>query len=251
MSFLTKAKLIEKIAPATYQATKAGLEFLSSHPTEIRVADLRAIEGWEEAWNTNRERRQAENNADTSGLVLSSNETATPQEIIDRQVVALRTDLRDRLLQAILDQTPEFFEQLVLDVLIAMGYGGSREDAALHMGRSGDEGIDGRINQDSLGLDQILVQAKRYNPQNVVSRQAIQAFIGSLSGQGVSKGIFITTSSFAASAGEFVLRGSPTKIVLVDGAMLIDLMIRHNIGVRVAQQYQIHELDQNYFEDGE
>jgi restriction system protein len=210
---------------------------------------LRQIEGWEEAWNTGAKARQTENSIPISELVATPNETSTPYEIIDREVAALRADLRGRLLQTILDESPEFFEQLVLDVLIAMGYGGSREDAAHHMGRSGDEGIDGRINQDSLGLDQILVQAKRYRPDNVINRQTIQAFIGSLAGQGVTKGIFITTSSFAESAREFVLRGSTTKIVLVDGPLLIDLMLRHGIGVRVAHNYVIHEIDQNYFDE--
>ncbi|MDI1336351.1 MAG: restriction endonuclease, partial [Lacunisphaera sp.] len=127
----------------------------------------------------------------------------------------------------------------------------SREDAAQHLGQSGDEGIDGRINQDVLGLDQVLVQAKRYRPDRTVDRKEVQAFIGSLSGQGVTKGVFITTSSFVASAHEFVSRGLTTKVVLVDGQMLIDLMIRHGIGLRVAQEYKIHEIDQNYFDEEE
>ncbi len=249
MTFLTKAKLIEKVATATYRTTPAGIEFLSSHPHEITLENLRNIEGWEEAWNTGTETTQADSGVLSSNLAAVPNETATPYEIIEREVTALRADLCGRLLQAILDQSPEFFEQLVLDVLIAMGYGGSREDAAHRIGRVGDEGIDGRINQDSLGLDQILVQAKRYHPDNVISRQTIQAFIGSLAGQGVNKGIFITTSSFGGSAQEFVLRGAATKIVLVDGSQLIDLMLRHRIGVRVANSYQIHEIDQNYFDD--
>src|SRR5450756_1060420 len=103
-----------------------------------------------------------------------------------------------------------------------MGYGGSRDDAAHHLGKSGDEGIDGRINQDPLGLDQIMVQAKKYAPERAIDRKTIQAFIGSLAGQGVTKGIFITTSSFAPSATEFVLRGSNTKVVLIDGTKLLD-----------------------------
>lgn len=150
-----------------------------------------------------------------------------------------------------MNQSPLFFETLVLDVLTAMGYGGSREDAAEHLGQSGDEGIDGRINQDALGLDQVLVQAKRYRQDRTVDRQEVQAFIGSLSGQGVTKGVFITTSKIAASAREFVARGSTTKIVLVDGEMLIDLMLRHKIGVRTVKTHEIMELDQNYFEEGE
>jgi restriction system protein len=154
-------------------------------------------------------------------------------------------------LDAILKQSPRFFEELVLDVLIAMGYGGSREDAAQHLGKSDDEGIDGRINQDPLGLDQIMVQAKRYAPDRTIDRKTIQAFIGSLAGQGVTKGIFITTSFFAESAKEFVLRGSNTKVVLIDGDLLLDHMMPHHIGVRVARQVELLDLDQNYFEESD
>jgi restriction system protein len=248
MTFLTKGGLISKIAPKTYRATDLGREFLSKHPIEITVADLKAIARWEEAWNTRRKQRETLAIGESISLADS---TATPQEKIAREVIALDADLRDRLLTAIVDQPPTFFERLVLDVLIAMGYGGSREDAAEHLGRAGDEGIDGRINQDSLGLDQILVQAKRYRPDRLVDRKEIQAFIGSLAGQGVAKGVFITTSGFAGSAQEFVLRGSATKIILVDGEKLIDLMLRHNIGVRVVERYEIKEIDQNYFDEGE
>lgn len=180
-----------------------------------------------------------------------SDESSTPHEIISRQIAALDAELRGRLLQTIVDQSPEFFERLVLDVLLAMGYGGSRQDAAEHLGRSGDEGIDGRINQDALGLDQVLVQAKKYRPDRTVDRKEVQAFIGSMSGQGVTKGVFITTSSFVSSAHEFVARGSTTKVVLVDGNMLIELMLRHGIGLRVVQEFRIHEIDQNYFDEEE
>jgi restriction system protein len=159
--------------------------------------------------------------------------------------------VKSRVLAAILDQSPSFFEELVLDVLQAMGYGGSREDAAQHLGRSGDEGIDGRINQDPLGLDQILIQAKRYAPENIINRQTIQAFVGSMTGQGVSKGIFITTSSFNENAREFVKRGFNTKVVLIDGDELLNLMLRHHIGVRVEREVEVLDLDQNYFSEDE
>lgn len=132
-----------------------------------------------------------------------------------------------------------------------MGYGGSKAEAAQHLGRSGDEGIDGRINQDPLGLDQIMVQAKRNAPGNVIDRKTIQAFIGSLAGQGVTRGVFITTSSFAESAHAFVLRGSNTKVVLIDGAGLLDLMVRHHIGVRVERIVELLDVDQNYFNESE
>jgi restriction system protein len=248
-TFLTKAGLIEKAAPKFYKATQLGLEFLKSHPATITVKDLEAIPGFHEAWELGsaKRRQRQQGQATEQGDKLDGH--ATPQELIEREVGALRADLRSRLIESIIAQTPEFFERLVLDVLVAMGYGGTREDAAEHLGQSGDEGIDGRINQDTLGLDQILVQAKRYRPDRKIDRKEVQAFIGSLSGQGVTKGVFITTSSFQDSAHEFVSRGLNTKVVLVDGEMLIDLMIRHRIGVRVLKTHEIHELDQNYFED--
>jgi restriction system protein len=248
MTFLTKAGLISKIAPKTYRATDKGKQFLHDHPQVIAVGDLQAIPGWEEAWNTRAKKREASGISEPAPIL---DLTATPHERITREVAALDADLRGRLLGTIVDQSPTFFERLVLDVLIAMGYGGSREDAAEHLGRSGDEGIDGRINQDALGLDQVLIQAKKYRPDRIVDRKEVQAFIGSLAGQGVSKGVFITTSAFAASAQEFVMRGSATKIILVDGDMLIDLMLRHKIGVRVIERHEIKELDQNYFDENE
>jgi restriction system protein len=249
MTFLTKAGLIAKVAPKTYEAT-ASARALLKKKSDLGIADLRAQPGWKDAWEAGRAKRRAKEGISEKGEA-SFDESSTPHEIITREIVALDAELRGRLLQTIVDQSPEFFEKLVLDVLLAMGYGGSREDAAEHLGRSGDEGIDGRINQDSLGLDQVLVQAKKYRPDRTVDRKEVQAFIGSLSGQGVTKGVFITTSSFVSSAHEFVARGSTTKVVLVDGKMLIDLMIRHRIGLRVAQEFKIHEIDQNYFDEEE
>jgi len=250
MTFLTKAGLIQKIAPKTYEATPNSRAFLARFPEHIKTSDLEDIPGYQEAWDAGRAKRQVRSKAEPAGLSDEASRE-TPQEIIGRELEALHADFRGRLLQTVLSQTPEFFEQLVLDVLIAMGYGGSREEAAQRLGRTGDEGIDGRINQDALGLDQIMVQAKRYNPEATIGRKTIQEFIGSLSGQGVTKGIFITTSSFTGTADEFVLRGASTKVVLVDGAMLIDLMIKHSIGVRVAHTYKVQEIDQNYFDEVE
>ncbi len=251
MTFLTKAALISKVAPKTYSATPAGKDFLKKHSGPIRESHLKNIPGYEEAWAAGTARRKEREGGVSNGKAAAADSTATPHEIIDREVQALRADLRGRLLQAIVDQTPGFFESLVLDVLTSMGYGGSREDAAERLGRSGDEGIDGRINQDALGLDQVMVQAKRYRPDRTVDRQEVQAFIGSLSGQGVTKGVFITTSRITPSAYEFVERGLTTKVILIDGEMLIDLMLRYKIGVRTVKTHEIQELDQNYFDEGE
>jgi restriction system protein len=243
MTWLTKGGLIAKVAPRTYRATDRGREFLARFPNSITGQDLEALEGWEEAWKS----RRRESGSESPPSVATSVET--PAEVIEGALKALNSDLRERLFDAILAQPPLFFEELVLDVIVAMGYGGSKDEAAQHLGRSNDEGIDGRINQDPLGLDQILIQAKRYARDRVIDRKSIQAFIGSLAGQGVTKGIFITTSSFADSAKEFILRGSNTKVVLIDGDSLLDLMLRHHIGVRVERVVEILTLDQNYFED--
>jgi restriction system protein len=245
MTFLTKAGLIAKVSRGQYRITDAGRQFLAEHPTELLVKHLKALPGWEAAWNSKKQGSSASQVDDES----TSDAEATPTEVLESALGTLRKDLASRLIDEILGQSPTFFEHLVLDVLVAMGYGGSRASAAAHLGKSNDEGIDGRINQDPLGLDQIMVQAKRYARENAIDRKTIQAFIGSLAGQGVTKGIFITTSYFAQSAEEFVQRGSNTKVVLVDGEELIDLMMRYHIGVRVERSIELLELDQNYFED--
>jgi restriction system protein len=244
MTFLTKGGLIEKVAPRTYRATSRGNRFLSEHPDTITVKDLEAIEGWKEAWRSQRREK-----SELLGTVADNN--TTPVEALSEAISTLNADLKNRLLSTVLEQSATFFEHLVLDVLLAMGYGGSRADAAEHLGKSGDEGVDGRINQDTLGLDQIFVQAKRYAPDRPVDRKTIQAFVGSMTGQGVTKGVFITTSSFNENAREFVLRGANTKIVLIDGERLLSLMLQHHIGVRVERQLEVLELDQNYFTEDE
>jgi restriction system protein len=242
MTFLTKAALIEKVAPRTYQITERGRAFLAEYPGGISERDLAKVPGWDEAWRKGKSPGRQDGPPKPPVGV-------TPVEAVENAINAINADLKARLLAAILEQSPEFFERLVLDVLLAMGYGGSRTDAAEHVGKSGDEGVDGRINQDPLGLDQIVVQAKRYAIDRPIDRKTIQAFVGSMTGQGVTKGIFITTSTFNDNATEFVQRGSHTKVVLIDGDELVDLMLRHRIGVRVEQQVAVLDMDQNYFND--
>lgn len=241
MTLLTKAGLIERVAPRTYAITAAGKAFLASHPKGFAARDLQKLPGWADAWGSD--------DATSSGSDTTVTGSSTPQENLDKAVRTLNAELKSRLLTTILEQTPAFFEQLVLDVVTKMGYGGSRTDAAEHLGRSNDEGVDGRINQDSLGLDQIVVQAKRYSPDRPIDRATVQAFVGSMTGQGVTKGIFITTSSFNANAREFVQRGSHTKVVLIDGDALLDFMLKHEVGVRAKSTIKVLEIDQNYFDE--
>jgi len=169
-----------------------------------------------------------------------------PREQIEAGVARINADVAGQLLERLLDQDWAFFERAVLDLLIGMGYGGA-EGSALHTQLSRDGGIDGVIDQDALGLSRIYVQAKRYAPDNVVSRPAIQAFVGALAGNQANQGVFITTSRFSSDAITYAGAVS-TRVVLVDGEWLTRLMIRYGIGVQVKQTVQIVEVDEDVFE---
>ena len=155
---------------------------------------------------------------------------------------ALRTDLLDRILQ----NSPDFFERLIVDLLVAMGYGGSHRDAAKQLGKSGDGGVDGVINEDVLGLDRVYIQAKRYAHGASVGRPEVQAFTGSLVGLGALKGVFVTTSTFSTQATEFAAR-IPQRVILIDGIRLTELMIEHSVGVRSSRILEFKRLDEDFF----
>ena len=243
MTYLTKAGLIQPVAPKLYTATDLGREFLTRFPESFGNRELKGIE----AFRTFQTHKRQHGPAPTDP---SDSESATPYERIDEALAEIHADLKEQVIAEVLSKSPEFFERVVLDVLVAMGYGGSRDDAAEHIGGVGDEGLDGRINQDPLGLDVVLVQAKRYAAEHVVGRQLLQQFIGAMHGQGATKGVFITTSRFAGTAEDYVQRGSQLKLVLIDGGQLAELMLRYQIGVRVESQANVLTLDNNYF-DGE
>ncbi len=248
MTFLTKARLIEKVVRGTYRITEDGRSFLTRFPEAIRVADLQALPGWEEAWGNRVPGERSTPGPITVGTPAVA-ATATPEDRITQALAELESVLRAELLAEILAKPPRFFEDLVLEVLGALGYGGSSADAIQHTGGPGDEGIDGVITEDALGLDKIMLQAKRYRPENKISREAIQAFVGSLVMKGVDRGVFITTSSFQDSARELVTRPTGPRVVLIDGQRLLDLMIEKGIGVRVKKALAVREVDRNYFDD--
>ena len=170
--------------------------------------------------------------------------TSIPEDSIEDNYRSIREELAAKLLNQIGESTPRFFEELVIDLLVKMGYGGSRDDAAKAVGGSGDEGIDGIINEDRLGLDVVYVQAKRW--QTNVSRPELQKFAGALQGQRARKGIFITTSGFSRDAREYV-NNIDSKIVLIDGRQLAEYMIDHNVGVSTVKTYEIKRVDSDYF----
>lgn len=172
--------------------------------------------------------------------------TATPEEVIEAAFNATQAALRTELLDRILQNGPGFFEGLIVELLVAMGYGGSHRNAAAQLGRTGDGGVDGVINEDVLGLDRVYVQAKRYSPGTSVGRPDVQAFTGSLVGLGATKGVFVTTSTFSPQATEFAAR-IPQRVILIDGKRLTELMIEHGVGVRSSRVLEFKRIDEDFF----
>ena len=171
----------------------------------------------------------------------------TPNEILRRAFAAINESLAEELIERVREADPAFFEQLIVTLLIAMGYGGSSEEAGRALGQSGDDGVDGVIDQDPLGVDQVYVQAKRYTPGNTVGAAAIRDFFGALNLKRASKGILVTTSTFSRSAIE-TTRGLGQRIVLIDGHRLAQLMIRYNVGCREEEVLRVRRIDEEFFE---
>lgn len=245
MSHLTKAGFIEKVAKATYKATTAGNEFLKKHAGHvITYHDLKAVEGYEEAWQSASQANQSTKQSKPTSTDETSD--STPEESIDQAVGEMELNLRAELLEQLLTVDPYRFERIVLDLLFAMGYGGSREEAAKVTKKSGDEGIDGIINEDRLGLDVIYVQAKRWKAD--VGREPIQSFVGALAGKHATKGVFITTSDFHKSAIEYA-QGVQHKVILIGGKRLAELMIEYNVGVSTVRTIALKRVDSDYFEE--
>lgn len=235
--YLKQALLIEFPNRGSFKITDAGLNILKMNPEKIDRAFLVKNTKFNLSNSTNLS-NSASNTTSDSG--------ETPDEKIGKAVQELKEALKSELLQMMIERSPKFFEQLVVDVLLKMGYGGTREDAGEIIGQSGDEGIDGTIKEDRLGLDVIYIQAKRW--QGNVGRPEIQKFAGALQGQRAKKGIFITTSAFTKEAENFVSK-IDSKIILIDGITLAHLMIEYNVGVSTVEVYEIKKIDSDYFSD--
>ncbi|MDN3712552.1 restriction endonuclease [Paracoccus cavernae] len=174
-------------------------------------------------------------------------EVETPEERIETAYMQLDGELADDLLELILSLTPARFEQLIVELLLAMGYGDGRSEMGQAIGKSGDGGIDGVVNEDKLGLDAVYIQAKRYALDNTVGRPALQAFIGSMTGESATKGVFVTTSTFSKEAREYIRRVQQ-RVVLIDGKRLARLMIDHGVGVKADKTYVLRSIDANFFD---
>ncbi len=234
-----QAQLVELVSRGIYKITTRGLELLAEKPKTLNVKSLKRYPDYQ-AWRTPKAGEPA------TGVTEDEQAGQTPLEILEGTYQTLSNTLARELLDKVKTCTPMFFEQLVVDLLVAMGYGGSRTEAGSRIGKSGDGGIDGIIKEDRLGLDAIYIQAKRW--EATVGRPVVQAFAGSLEGVRARKGVLITTSTFSNEAIDYVSR-IEKKIVLIGGDELSQLMIEHNIGISEAQRYTIKKIDMDYFSE--
>jgi restriction system protein len=243
-SHLKGAGLIESPRRGVYRITDRGRATLADNPPKLGMSYLMRFPEYVAYRHGSRGDANSGNSAVAIPQTTIVTEERTPDDLMEDGYQQLRAALVVELRERIATMLPAAFEQLVVDLLTAMGYGGPREDAGLVIGRGGDEGIDGVIREDRLGLETIYVQAKRW--QSSVGRPEIQRFAGALQGQRARKGVFITTSSFTKDARAYA-DSIPTTIVLVDGAQLAELMIDHGVGVTPVKRYEIRRVDSDYF----
>lgn len=242
-SYLKQAGLLSSPKRGYFQITQSGKELLESGIDRIDNSVLEQFDDFQEFKNRKRKRDITQN---TESVASSVSSDQTPEDQIASAYKAIRSNIETEILSNIMNSSPAFFERLVIDLVIRMGYGGSRSDAGKAIGRSGDGGIDGIINEDKLGLDVIYLQAKRW--EGSVSRPEIQKFAGALQGQRARKGIFITTSNFTDQAIDYV-RMIDTKIILIDGERLASLMFDYSVGVATSGVYELKKIDSDYFEE--
>jgi restriction system protein len=240
-TYLKKAGLIQTTRRGFFQITERGLEVIKSKPQKIDAKFLTQFDEFR-AFKALRHQRDGEEENDQ----LQLPQQGTPQEALEQAYQNLRAELAAELLTQIKQSPPTLFERLVVELVVKMGYGGSRKDAGQAIGKSGDEGIDGIIKEDRLGLDIIYLQAKRW--EGTVGRPEIQKFAGALQGQRARKGIFITTSDFSREALEYAAK-IESKIVLIDGEQLAQMLIDHNIGVSPVTNFEIKKIDSDYFSE--
>lgn len=246
--YLTEAGLLEWVRRGTYRITDRGRQVLASPPPRIDVAFLARYPEFR-TWSGRSGGDDGEPAPPVEDGATRPPEVTTPEEQLDAGYTSLRRAVEAELLKKILAASPTFFEELVVDLLVAMGYGGSLADAGQALGKSGDGGVDGLIKEDKLGLDAIYVQAKRWDPtKHKVSRPDVQAFAGSLEGVRARKGVFITTSTFSAEAHDYVTR-IEKKIILIDGPHLTRLLFDHGVAVRTKRTYEVKEVDDEAFLD--
>ncbi len=242
-SYLKQAGLLTTPKRGFFTITQTGVELLATNPIQVDTSVLERYPEFIEFKNRKRDKCENESQIESS---FDPESTLTPEDALASAYKKLSLTLESEILNAVKESSPSFFERLVVDLLVKMGYGGSRQDAGRALGKSGDGGIDGIINEDRLGLDVIYIQAKRW--EGSIGRPEIQKFAGALQGQRARKGVFITTSFFTKDAREYA-SVIESKIILIDGEHLSKLMAEHNVGVSTVGQYQVKKLDSDYFDN--
>lgn len=242
VSYLAHAGILDRPKRGHTVLTERGGDVLRDPPDRIDIGYLERFPEFVEF------RYGGSDAKDAAPRDAAATAGETPEEQLEEAHAALNATLAEELLEKLLAGSPDFFEQVVVDVLVAMGYGGSHREAGERLGQSGDGGIDGVIREDALGLDAIYLQAKKWATDRAVGRPDIQAFVGALQGERASKGVFITTSRFSRDADEYAATVSP-RVVLVDGHQLARLMIDHGVGVTTRQTYAVKRIDEDYFLD--
>lgn len=240
-TYLVKAHVLESTGRAMFRITPRGKKL---HAQNLEHIDTQVLNQYDEFKVF--QGRSNSTNIEKSQTPVIDKGIETPEEILAAAYQAMREQLAATIIESVLDCSPVFFERLVLDLLLAMGYGGSRKEAAMAVGRSADGGIDGIINEDRLGLDAIYIQAKRW--QASVGSPVVRDFVGSLVGHSAHKGILITTAQFTAEAKRYAER-VPQKVILIDGFKLAELMIDFNIGVIVQETYAHKKINEGYFSE--
>ncbi len=238
---LDRAKLVETVRRGSYRITNLGVTVLAQAPALI---DKKYLDQFVEA-QLGKSTSAFEPDGDIDGNSVQP-AVLSPEELMDSAAKALQAQVSVELVARIKSESPAFFERLVVKLLLRRGYGGSRQEAGRAVGRSGDGGIDGIINEDRLGLDAIYIQAKRW--EGTVGRPEIMKFVGALAGQRASKGVFISTSTYTQEARDYATQ-SQYKVVLIDGERLAQLMIEYNLGVSVAAVYEVNRIDSDFFVD--
>jgi restriction system protein len=236
-TYLLKAILLESPKWGFFKITQRGLDFLKNNPTKLDIETLKQFDEFNNFIHTQKIKEDDE--------AQEKENYYTPQEALEYGLSEINKTLADDLLNKLKQCSLDFFKKLVVDLLVKIGYGGSKQEATQAVGKSGDEGIDGIIKEDKLGLDVIYIQAKKW--ENSVGRPEIQKFVGALAGQKAKKGIFITTASFTKEAIEYA-KNLDTKLVLIDCQKLTELMIEHNVGVSITDTIYIKKVDYDYFE---
>lgn len=245
VKYMTQAGLVERVRHGVYRMTEAGEQLLQQGRAKIDLGVLSEYPKYLE-WRKPRSSAR-DQEAETTARTASS----TPDEVLEQAFRQLRVDLEYEVLDRVSEQDPSFLERVVVDLLIAMGYGGGEPDMGTVTGKSGDGGIDGIVKEDALGLDEIYVQAKKFAVGNTVGASALRDFVGTIDTARANKGVFVTTAKFATGAREIV-KMSSKRIILIDGQELARLMVKHGIGVRPQypdRDYVIKRVDEDYFSE--